>query len=423
MNYNYTKFKLFKLFYILPILIISGPFLPDLLISLSTIFFLYYFPKYQPQYLRNKFFTNFLILYLFLVSISFLSIDVYKSLKSTLPYFRFFIYSLIIYFLLDKKILNISNFYKIISIVLIILFFDTLFQFIFGENIFGLKSPLKYRLTSFFGDEAKLGSYTFRILVLYIFLDSLVQINYKKIVSPIIILSSILIIILSGDRTPLILLIIYLFLLNLYNFKKYFIYFILLFIFLISILSFSNILKNRIVYMSYEGFFKTLENFNQDKIDKKIDYNFNENKKFQYYISDDHHQHMVTSIKIFKDNLIFGSGPNTFRFLCSDKRYYVKQNSCSTHPHNYYLQLLSEVGIILPLIFLIIFCLVSLKILKLILFKKTDQDIQEYLILLHIFIILFPLSPNGNFFNNWLNISNFLPFGFYIYYLKKIKKS
>ena len=131
---------------------------------------------------------------------------------------------------------------------------------------------------------------------------------------------------------------------------------------------------------------------------------------------------MVTSIKIFKDNLIFGSGPNTFRFLCSDNRYYVKQNSCSTHPHNYYLQLLSEVGIILPVIFLIIFCLVSLKILKLILFKKTDQDFQEYLILLHIFIILFPLSPNGNFFNNWLNISNFLPFGFYIYYLKKLRK-
>ena len=70
--------------------------------------------------------------------------------------------------------------------------------------------------------------------------------------------------------------------------------------------------------MSYEEFFKTLENFNQDIIDKKIDYNFKENKKFQYYISDDHHQHMVTSIKIFKDNLIFGSGPNTFRFLCSD---------------------------------------------------------------------------------------------------------
>ena len=37
---------------------------------------------------------------------------------------------------------------------------------------------------------------------------------------------------------------------------------------------------------------------------------------------------------------------------------------------------------------------------------------------LTVFVILFPLSPNGNFFNNWLSILNYFPLGFFLYYFR-----
>ena len=42
-----------------------------------------------------------------------------------------------------------------------------------------------------------------------------------------------------------------------------------------------------------------------------------------------------TSINIGKNNIIFGSGVNSFRFECSNYRPYVY----NTHPHNTYLQI------------------------------------------------------------------------------------
>ena len=53
----------------------------------------------------------------------------------------------------------------------------------------------------------------------------------------------------------------------------------------------------------------------------------------------------LTSLNIFFDNKLIGSGPNTYRKLCNKDEYNVNEFSCSTHPHNTYLQL-SETGII-----------------------------------------------------------------------------
>ena len=45
-----------------------------------------------------------------------------------------------------------------------------------------------------------------------------------------------------------------------------------------------------------------------------------------------------TSIKIFKDNVFFGSGIKTFRKKCKEDKYFVIQNYSlfKDKPHNYY---------------------------------------------------------------------------------------
>ena len=71
--------------------------------------------------------------------------------------------------------------------------------------------------------------------------------------------------------------------------------------------------------MTYSGFFTTLEKFDQDKIDSKLNINIKDNKNLKYYISDDHHAHFLSSKKIFLNNFLLGTGPNTFRVECRKK--------------------------------------------------------------------------------------------------------
>jgi len=56
---------------------------------------------------------------------------------------------------------------------------------------------------------------------------------------------------------------------------------------------------------------------------------------------------------MYLDNKLLRVGVKNFINFCSDKKYNVRYFSYSIHPHNYFLQLLSETGII-GFLFLII---------------------------------------------------------------------
>ena len=60
-----------------------------------------------------------------------------------------------------------------------------------------------------------------------------------------------------------------------------------------------------------------------------------------------HHQnHYISTHKMFKDNMVLGVGVKNFRNYCNFEKYKIDENSCATHPHNTYIQILSETGII-----------------------------------------------------------------------------
>ena len=83
------------------------------------------------------------------------------SLKSSVTYIRFGIFSLAVFFILKNNKNFIRHFYIILFITLIILLFDGYFQFFTGKNIFGWENDRPDRLGGLFFEELILGSYLF----------------------------------------------------------------------------------------------------------------------------------------------------------------------------------------------------------------------------------------------------------------------
>ena len=414
MSYN----KLLKkdlpsiLIFLIPLFLITGPFLSDLSLSLVTIIFIFIVIKDKKfEYFNNSFFKIFSIFYLYLVFNSFTQNQNLDSYRIALSYFRFGIFSIaLFYFLnLDKNLLK-KIFFSLLFCYLILIF-DGLFQFIFKENIIGYEIaktdsglPLP-RVSSFFGDEMILGSYMTRffpiLFGLYLYFDKLNK--YFYLFLPIIIFTIILVF-LSGERTALFLLIFSLFLMTVLftsNKKKALIVFICLLITSFSVLTTSDSVKDRVVDVTISQIIKS-------KGEKK---NF-------HLLTRQHEEHYVSAWRMFKDNKLTGLGIKNFRNFCSDKKYFISDYTCSPHPHNTYIQLLSETGIIGFMIVFSFFLYFSIKLfihfIKIFKKKKLYSDIEICLII-SIFLTLWPLTPSGNFFNNWLSIVYFFPVGILIW--------
>ena len=113
-----------------------------------------------------------------------------------------------------------------------------------------------------------------------------------------------------------------------------------------------------------------------------------------------------------------------FREKCKENRYQVftdldhSINGCQAHPHNTYVQLLAETGLIgfIPIFVIFLYVLkFYMKHAYSIIFRKRYflSDYQVCL-LTAILISLWPLVPTGNVFNNWLSVIYFLPLGFFL---------
>ena len=136
-----------------------------------------------------------------------------------------------------------------------------------------------------------------------------------------------------------------------------------------------------------------------------------------------------SSFKIFKDYPIFGIGPKLFREKCKEKKYKIvderdfSSTGCSTSPHNSYVQILVELGVIGFLFIIVLFSYVCIFFIKqlwyLLFYKRSFITDFQLCLLIAVFITLWPIASNGNFFGSYINIFYFLPAGFLIYSFEK----
>ena len=399
---------------ILPIALISGPLLSDsIIIVLCILFFL----KLKIENILSSYSSLFLLiflicLYFFLNHLYFNNID--QNYLKSIFYFRFLLIvplGLIVF----SDLKNISLLMYSIIIINIFIVFDILFQKFFGFNLLGIDAINSYnkgmhleigvnklsdvtRFSGLFGDELIAGGYLSKfffpsLFFLYFNLEKNEKsknLKIKKFFIPIYIIIILTGIILSGERTALVVSIITLVSLIIYDFIirknfKIFIYFFLLLITLSVIIANNKNFKNRFIKSTLTELYGKDFSLQQ--------YEFNSNLKFNNLSSNKHLSHYLAAIDLGKKNFLVGTGFKNFRNVCDNQKY-----QCSTHPHNIFLEIFSSLGIIGIILFYTLF------IFYYFLFLKNYNNKISFLYFFYVIFVFMFVLPTGSILNNYYAI-------------------
>jgi O-antigen ligase len=319
----------------------------------------------------------------------------FSTIIVSILFLKYLILYISLRFLTEKKILNFKLFF--ISCLLVTLFvsIDIFYQLYNGKDIFGYESTnFGRKLSGPFGDELIAGGFIQRFSVFSFFLFPIFYYEksrkYSKFLIPILFFIFSLGIILSGNRMPLILFIFTIFLIFIFNKKirGYLLSFFIIFS-LIFFLTFKFNNKVRDNFLTFQSqIFKIIIVLNEK--------NINQSNTPQYL------KEFSTFYETWKMHKYFGGGIKNFRYYCHERPniYINSKFICNMHPHNYYLEILTETGVVGFIIILSIFT----TILYLSFYKKyfTNTILKNNnLIVPFIFLFIaeiFPIKSTGSFF-------------------------
>ena len=432
--FNHIPKILVFLFFLIPPLVVLGPFFPDLIISFTVVYTLiisindkkkFYFEIFRKDLFIKLYFIFLIYLFFnsiinFLINNDFLYVDFKNFFSRTLFLFRFIFYPLSIIYLIQKFNLKFKKkFFLIVIYTILFVIFDTWVQYIFGKDLFGYVpsergSIALNRLSGPFGDELIPGSYLMRYFFIAIFMSALIFNKiYNKYLFSFFFALCLSTILVTGERAAFILvafgIFLTFFLMKHYR-KNIIISLLILFILSFFILLENPKLKSRVIDYT----------FFQLGITKDLDNNKNNFKfDFKKFIDSPYGAHWETAFKIWQDNKLIGVGVKQFRIKCSDDKYKqikskLRSVRCATHPHNTYFEILSETGLIgLMLFILSILFLIK----KTYLISKSRNNVKWLLI--SIILLFWPLTSTGSFFTN--NTQIYLSFLLTLIFMNDIK--
>ena len=358
--------------------------------------------------------------------------DFVRFTKSIL-FFRFFLFLIIVYLLSKFNILNFKYFFVTAASAAVLMSLDVIYQYIFGFNIMGLESKGYYN-SGFLDDELVMGGYIQRFAFFSVFFSILLFKNnkYTKFVSTIIIICIVAAgILFSGNRMPLISFTFGLFLVVLFNLKIkirtiILMSFVPLFILFKFVISTDESYKQQYITYYYNlinivPFSSTSQIYFSPKSQTYVKYKLTESGADESIeskpLDDDirwepyHRRLFLTALDTWKLNKIFGNGIKSFRIDCpklkgsnlniEEDLYAGKKNRlCSQHPHNYYLEILTDTGIVgfiavfaIALLF-VIFVFKNLKYV----YKPNIENLVLLSAIISLFIEAIPLKSTGSIF-------------------------
>ena len=330
--------------------------------------------------------------------------DDFTILLKTIGYLRHLAVYLILKFLIEKNYLKFNFFFISASVFCAFVALDVIYQFFFGVDIFGLESSGR-KLSGPFGDELIAGSFIQRFSLFLLFLFPIFFKIKNKALSLFLFLFSFCLIcfslIMSGNRMPFVLFLMSIFLIMITEKKlrKYFVLFSLLVGFIFLTLFYSN----KTIHNNFRVFFRDVTAIMKviNPVNLFNDYKF-DRKKLPKPTS--HFDEWETFYDTWHMNKFIGGGVRSFRINCPQRKNIDidERATCSTHPHHYYLEILTELGIVGFIIFSIIVFKICWSYFLIKISNKevsiSDKILVPFFMLL--FVEIFPLRSTGSFFNS-----------------------
>tara|TARA_B100000900_G_scaffold398384_1_gene399684 strand:- start:466 stop:1761 length:1296 start_codon:yes stop_codon:yes gene_type:complete len=411
MNIKYINFPIYALLIFLPVSIVIGSSISLINVLLIDIFFIFILVlKKDFSFLKENAVKLLLVLFAYLIFNTYVSQDPSLSYIRNLGFIRWVIFfAALSYFF---RLVSFEIIFKFWSFFILIIVADIFLETYRGSNLLGYVSPYGNRVVSFFKDEPVVGGYLnafFFIIIGVLF--NILQNRYKKYFVLIFILSLLffLAIFLTGERSNSIkALISFLIFYNLFDnltLKKKLFGILSLIILICITISSSHYLKIRFVDQIFQYKYKSY------KDDGKLDVVGNIIRRSFLTNFDDHIYYKIykTGISVFKDEPVLGVGNKNFRLIScklalEENKKNNKEFICSTHPHQTYIEFLSEHGLVGTLIILSILFYLIFKNYKSMINSNNYLQKGCFAFLIVYFI---PLLPSGSFFSDY-NLTLFM---------------
>lgn len=341
-----------------------------------------------------------------------------------IKYLRFFLFFLVTSFFIRMGKFAFKYFLISSSICVLLLSLDIIFQLINGFDIFGYEAykNSKYHLSGFLGDELNAGGFIqkfglFIIIFLPLFFNNKSNKNY--VVTIILIITIFSGIFYSGNRMPLVMFIFSLLLISIIvkHLRLKILISILLcsFIFFITLKTQENI---RVYYKSfYQNAFGVITKINNyafkeypelkegtnfvDTLFKTGNVDMERKSKYGGQSFGSGHLALYsTAMDLWSDDPVIGSGIKSFRKKCQSKLH-LPNRICESHPHNYYLELLTDTGVAGLFIF-ISFVIIIMRDNFIKIKSLRNRDKLLFLTITTILITeIFPIKSSGGFFSTY----------------------
>ena len=418
---NHKTFLINLLFSFIPISFIAGNLILNINILLFIIFTIVFYGKDIFSLKLDKLDKIILLFFAYTIFIGFLNNfylqatlmdEDYTIAIKTILYLRFLVFYFVIKILINKNLINFKLFFIFCFICTYFVSLDLIYQLNSGKDIFGFVSEDPRRYAGPFGTEFIAGSYLQRFSLFALFLFPIFFNNKDKIYLYLLLLLTFILVIagliIAGNRVPLILFIMLITcVLFFYKpMKKFLFSFFLISIIVLSTLwNFNPNIKNHLNAFS-ERVSEILEFASTVIIkDKENNYEVDKDNIIEYYkysiyvngkvipLKNIYIKEFYSGYRTWIDNKYFGGGIKSFRYNCASF-------NCSSHPHNYYLEILSELGLVGFFLILIIFFKVLFNSFLNLRAKKHHLNYDKIIIpFMFLFLVeIFPIKSTGSFF-------------------------
>ena len=339
----------------------------------------------------------------------------FGTITKSIFFLRYLFLYFILRFLIEKNFIDIKYFFLSSTIAVLFVSFDIFYQFFNGKDIFGFAGQGR-KLSGPFGNELIAGGFIQRYALFAFFLIPLFfkEKNFYKYIKYIVsILFTIFLIslILSGNRMPTIMFLFYTFMIMIFqkNVRKFFVPFLIIF----SLIFFTLFQTNHKIRNNFLNLYAQVTAISS--LATKGDFFNKQSPQYLKEFTSFYHTWLI--------NKYIGGGIKNFRYYCHERSYIPKNEKfvCNMHPHNYYLEILTETGLIGFLFILLIFS----KIIYLTFVKKyfLNSNIKNNVLIIPLMFLflaeIFPIKSTGSFFTTGNSTYLFLIMGLIVGILQR----